>query len=134
MCFFGKCYGHLHNCKGICAHDERSVVKRVCAKSTESFWVRGTMDDLTDKQCHLSLTEPVDSNSMSRVTSCMFSASCSSFGLLLCTVSVMYCHVLVFLLLNSKLSSDLFLSLFFFPPLTLQMEAVDKLVYFFIHS
>lgn len=70
--------------------DKSSIVQRVCAKSTESFWVRGTMDDLTDKQCHLSLTEPVDSNSMSRVTLCMFLGSRSSFGLLLCTASVMY--------------------------------------------
>lgn len=60
---------------------ERSVGQRFCAKSTESFWVRETIDDLTDKQSRLSITEPVDNNRMSRGTSCMFSASCSIFGL-----------------------------------------------------
>lgn len=62
--------------------DERSAGQRVYAKS---FWVRATIDDLTDKQGRHS--ERVDNNSMSCVTSGMFSASCSTF-VLLCTTSV----------------------------------------------
>lgn len=52
--FFGKCYSHLHNRKAFVHMGERSVGQRVCAKLTESFRDRGTIDDLTEKQCCLS--------------------------------------------------------------------------------
>lgn len=42
------------NLKAFVHMDERSVGHKVCAKLTESFWVRVTIDDLTDKQGCLS--------------------------------------------------------------------------------
>lgn len=67
---------------------------KVLCQSSDSFWVRVTADDLTDKQCCPSLSEPVDNNSMSRVTSHVLSAY-----LLLCLAFVTYWHVLFLLFL-----------------------------------
>lgn len=58
--------------KHLCTWVRGAMGKGFCAKCTESFWVRVTIDGLTDKQCCFSLTEPVDNDCMSRVISCMF--------------------------------------------------------------
>lgn len=42
------------NLKAFVHMDERSVEQKVCAKLTESLWVRVTIDDLSDKQGCLS--------------------------------------------------------------------------------
>lgn len=105
--------------------------KRVCAKWTESFWVRVTMDDVTNSAVFLS-------RSLATMTACLMSLlACFLHAALLFTT----CHILTcygFSLFNSELNSDLLLSCSVFPSflLTLQMETLDKLVYFFvfIHS
>lgn len=69
--------------------DERNAGQRLCAKWTESFSVGVTIDDVTDEQCRLSLTESGDCNSMSHATSCMFFfASCCTFDLLCSTCGI----------------------------------------------
>lgn len=115
LVFFAKCSSHLRNSKSICAQMRGASGQRVCAKLTESFWVRVTIDDVTDKQCHLSLTQPGDSNSMSRATVlhvfCILQCFRSSFMVFIDVLSFSFG-------LARKLLSDPFLSfsvfLFFF--------------------
>lgn len=114
-----KCYPHLHNSvKPLCTWGERSIGQRFCAWPSESFWVRVTIDDLTDFLSQSLLTITACLGHLLHVF-CILQHCCS---LVVYNLQNTWRCILFFLLFNSKLNSDLFLS---FPVFFFYFNAAD---------